>query len=76
MDEADYSGEKSQTLLDAGILAIRRNAETMDAGTPGECLECGEKSKRLVGGICAPCRDLLQKYGKQGRAQTPVAVLR
>lgn len=26
-------------------------------GVPGECDLCGEWSGRLVGGVCAPCRD-------------------
>lgn len=32
-------------------------AAKIPAGVPGECHECGEQSKRLVDGRCAPCRD-------------------
>jgi hypothetical protein len=26
-------------------------------GVPGECERCGDDMPRLVGGLCAPCRD-------------------
>lgn len=37
-------------------LAHKAAAEIPE-GVPGECYECGEHSKRLVDGRCAPCRD-------------------
>lgn len=42
----------------ARIVAWQRyQAQKIEPGAPGECDLCGEWSGRLVGGICAPCRD-------------------
>lgn len=53
-DEADVTGER-MAIQEA---AIRRKAAEIPKGKPGECERCGEPSWRLVGGACAPCRDL------------------
>ena len=62
MDEADRAGDLAEPLLAADVAAIRKQAAEIPEGEPGICAECEESSKRLVGGICAPCRDRLQRY--------------
>lgn len=37
--------------------SIRRARQPVPAGAPGTCDNCDEKSPRLVGGLCAPCRE-------------------
>lgn len=37
--------------------SLRAALVPVPAGEPGECEQCGEDSKRLVVGRCAPCRD-------------------
>lgn len=34
-------------------------------GKPGECVECEEHSPRLVGGLCATCRDIRERAAKR-----------
>lgn len=57
-DEADIASEQTERLEEGNVNFIRRQAAEMPAGEPGECEKCGEYSPRLVGGACAPCRDL------------------
>lgn len=56
-DIADIAQEKIERDLEQ---AIRRARQPLAPGYPGVCRQCGEHSKRLVRGACAPCRD---KYG-------------
>ena len=53
-DEADRAAQEveSQTAE-----AIRVASRDIQPGVPGECELCGEWSGRLIGGVCAPCRD-------------------
>ncbi len=37
--------------------SIRRARQPVPAGAPGVCEYCDEKSLRLVGGLCEPCRE-------------------
>lgn len=53
MDEIDGIVDREQAILDKRIAAVKPLA----AGKPGDCDLCGEWSGRLVGGVCAPCRD-------------------
>jgi predicted amidophosphoribosyltransferase len=53
-DLADRAQQTSEVLLDA---AIRAAARPIPAGEPGECSECGDALPRLVGGLCATCRE-------------------
>lgn len=53
-DEADRAQVQEEFLLQA---AIRDAARPLAPGFPGDCERCGDPSPRLVGGICAPCRD-------------------
>lgn len=55
-DDLDIAAERSQLALDARVAQVRAGA-TLAPGKPGECDDCGEWSGRLVGGLCAPCRD-------------------
>lgn len=62
MDEADRAGDLSAPLLEADVAAIRKQAAEIPKGKPGDCDECGEPSLRLVDGLCAACRDRIQRY--------------
>lgn len=56
-DVIDRGNERAQQILDAEIEEARYRAQNIPAGEPGDCEICGEWSGRLVGGVCAPCRD-------------------
>lgn len=56
-DIADVTGERMEVQEAADIAEIRRKANEIPKGVPGECDLCGEDMPRLVGGVCAPCRD-------------------
>ena len=53
-DEVDQGNDRAQQILEYAIAAARK---PLVPGEPGECQRCGEESRRLVGGYCAPCRD-------------------
>lgn len=53
-DEVDHGNDRAQKMLDVAIAVARK---PLAPGEPGECQRCGEESKRLVSGNCAPCRD-------------------
>lgn len=52
-DDADIVSER-ELVADEKIHSFRYN---IPVGKSGECEECGEFSKRLIKGLCAPCRD-------------------
>jgi len=60
-DVVDQSYEQNEPLLAADINVIRRKANAMPKGIPGECDMCGEYSGRLIlckdMHACARCRD-------------------
>ncbi len=56
-DEADLSQARELVEHEAHLQRAREKAAEIPAGEPGECSECGCDSPRLVGGVCAPCRD-------------------
>lgn len=58
MDEADIANDTAATDMARREHAARQAAAAIPAGTPGDCDLCGEWTSRLVGGACAPCRDL------------------
>ena len=53
-DEIDALLEREAPILNAQIAAARK---PIPEGHPGVCTECGEERPRLVGGVCAFCRD-------------------
>ena len=55
MDEVDEATERNERRIAEGI--ARAAARPLAKGHPGDCSMCGEFSQRLVGGVCAPCRD-------------------
>jgi hypothetical protein len=55
MDDVDEATERNQRRIDEGI--ARARAKPLAPGYEGDCDLCGEHSKRLVLGACAPCRD-------------------
>jgi hypothetical protein len=57
-DEIDVANDYAQRANDAAAATVRAAAALIPAGNAGDCDLCGEWSGRLVGGICAPCRDL------------------
>lgn len=56
-DEIDRANELAQAERDHELAEIRKRAAAMPPGEPGDCDLCGEWSGRLVGGVCASCRD-------------------
>jgi hypothetical protein len=56
-DLIDRANDKAAAALDAAEAEIRYRAQRMAVGTPGYCCKCGGYSARLVGAVCAPCRD-------------------
>lgn len=54
MDDVDRANDEAERAL---AEALRHAAKPLAAGEPGDCDLCGEWSGRLVGGVCAPCRD-------------------
>ncbi len=56
-DEADKTSERMEVQEAADIAEIRRKANEIPKGIPGECERCGEDMPRLINGVCAPCRD-------------------
>ena len=57
MDEIDYSTAVQQSTEEKAIAAAMKAASEIPEGNAGECIECGEESKRIVHGKCSPCRD-------------------
>lgn len=56
-DDADKADGLIQNRVDSGVEAVRKAAQGMPEGKPGDCDLCGEWSGRLVRGVCAFCRD-------------------
>ena len=56
-DEIDLSNDCYCQYVDSEVARIMEEAARMPLGEPGECDLCGEWSRRLVKGVCAPCRD-------------------
>lgn len=56
-DVIDMANDKAAALIDLVADEIRYQAQRMPVGEPGYCCKCGEYSVRLVGKVCAPCRD-------------------
>ena len=54
MDDIDRAQEREQIDRD---MAIREAAHDIPPGKQGDCEQCGERSLRLIGGVCARCRD-------------------
>ena len=57
MDEVDQLDETAEMRLKAAIEKTKVAAAKIPAGNPGVCRICEEESLRLVGGVCALCRD-------------------
>ena len=53
-DQIDLAQHYSETML---ADAIRIARQPVPAGVAGECSDCGDDHPRLVGGLCAPCRE-------------------
>ncbi len=53
----DIVASNLQAALDKAAARIAEAAAKIPPGEPGDCDLCGEWSGRLVGGVCAPCRD-------------------
>jgi hypothetical protein len=66
-DEADRAEELTALFLKASIHAATCNPVV--PGEPGECERCGDDMPRLVGGLCAPCRDGRNSFGPPAGAR-------
>jgi hypothetical protein len=53
-DVVDLAQQIEQEHLQRALQAISGD---IPAGAPGECELCGEETRRLVEGRCAPCRE-------------------
>lgn len=56
-DEIDLVQQNIELEQDSLIAKTRREAAAIPVGEPGTCAECDTYRFRLVGGICARCRD-------------------
>lgn len=56
-DIIDAANDLVDATLARTVAWQRHQAQQIEPGQPGECDLCGEWAGRLVGGICAPCRD-------------------
>lgn len=57
-DEVDLANDRIEREISARLRDHHAKAQAgMQKGFPGECELCGEWSRRLVDGACAPCRD-------------------
>lgn len=54
MDDADITQERTER---EAALRARKTPFEIPPGVDGDCDLCGEYCRRLVGGVCAPCRD-------------------
>lgn len=63
LDPLDYAAELSQKITDAEVKYIRQVAAAIPEGVQGDCEDCGYWSSRLIGGVCAPCRDRQIRLG-------------
>ena len=59
-DEADRAQAQEEWQREAMISSAR--SAPFVRGVPGECERCGDDMPRLVGGLCAPCRDGRNKF--------------
>ena len=56
-DDIDRAQEAADRFTEQSLQKVKAQASQMPVGKPGDCELCGEWSGRLVGGVCAPCRD-------------------
>lgn len=61
-DEVDLLDESTEREKAWAITNAQRVASMIPIGEPGQCRHCDEDSPRLVGGLCAPCRDAFDKF--------------
>lgn len=60
-DEADIANDYLEKKSAKVLADIRKQADMIPVGKPGDCAECGDHFTRLVSGYCGRCRDLLRK---------------
>lgn len=56
-DDIDIANKHSEQYNAALAASVADAAASIPIGAPGECEECEEQRPRLVGGLCAWCRD-------------------
>lgn len=54
-DEADLASAREEEMRQQAL--AKHQGFALAQGVQGECDLCGEWSGRLVGAVCAPCRD-------------------
>jgi predicted Zn-ribbon and HTH transcriptional regulator len=57
VDIIDRTQKDEEVFEELQAAEIRRRAQAIPKGSPGDCKLCGYRSGRLVAGVCAPCRD-------------------
>jgi hypothetical protein len=58
-DPVDEANSMIAQQEESALAAIYAKAAAIPKGYAGDCNNCGETSKRIVDGMCAPCRDKL-----------------
>lgn len=54
-DEADLASAREEEMRQEAL--AKHQGFVLTPGTEGECERCGVRSRRIVNGACAPCRD-------------------
>lgn len=63
-DEHDPLDVAARTTESWTIQAINSVRADIPEGNPGDCMDCGSWSGRLVDGICVQCRELIEQKAK------------
>lgn len=56
-DIIDEANDRAMMQNESLAIEARLRAAAIPKGRAGNCHECGNHSKRIVSGLCAPCRD-------------------
>lgn len=65
-DEAERAQAQEEFMREA---LIRDACRPLAPGYSGECERCGDDMPRLVGGLCAPCRDGRNRFARRREDQ-------
>lgn len=64
-DEIDQANDRAMLATEKAQRAAQEAARNIPKGEPGECDRCEEYNARLVGGMCAPCRDAVAELTRR-----------
>ena len=63
-EDHDWLDVAARTTEQWTIQAVEAVRADIPEGNPGDCMDCGTWSGRLVGGICVQCRELIEQRRK------------